>query len=175
MMIKKQFCCESDAVRKWGCCCSVTQSCRLFATPWTVSCQAPLSFTVSWSFLRLMSIELMIPSNHLIYHWILSVKRHWEPQIHRKQWWTLWFSNLYANIPPSSILPANSIQSLVTDSQNCSQILTSGNVSMWGHGWAMVMVIPCVNEHIKPFSIYHSLVSTLFLLLSFIIIIKNDA
>ena len=37
-----------------------------FATPWTVACQASISFTISWSLLKLMSIELMMPSNHLI-------------------------------------------------------------------------------------------------------------
>ena len=39
---------------------------RLFATPWTAACQASLSFTISWSFLKLMSIESVMPSNHLI-------------------------------------------------------------------------------------------------------------
>ena len=39
---------------------------RLFATPWTTACQASLSITNSWSLLRLMSIELVMPSNHLI-------------------------------------------------------------------------------------------------------------
>ena len=39
---------------------------QLFATSWTAARQAPLSFTVSWSLLRLMSIELVMPSNHLI-------------------------------------------------------------------------------------------------------------
>ena len=38
----------------------------LFVTPWIVTCQASLSFTVSWSLLKLMSIELVMPSNHLI-------------------------------------------------------------------------------------------------------------
>ena len=37
-----------------------------FATPWTAACQASLSITNSWSLLKLMSIELVIPSNHLI-------------------------------------------------------------------------------------------------------------
>ena len=37
---------------------------RLFATPWTAARQASLSIT--WSILKLMSIELVIPSNHLI-------------------------------------------------------------------------------------------------------------
>ena len=39
---------------------------QLFATPWTVALQAPLSFTVSCSLLKLMCIELMMLSNHLI-------------------------------------------------------------------------------------------------------------
>ena len=39
---------------------------RLFATPWTAACQASLSFTFSCSLLKLMSIELVMPSNHLI-------------------------------------------------------------------------------------------------------------
>ena len=39
---------------------------QLFATPWTEACQAPLSFTVSQSLLRFMSIESVMPSNHLI-------------------------------------------------------------------------------------------------------------
>ena len=38
----------------------------LFATPQTAACQASLSFTVSQSLLKLMSIELLMPSNHLI-------------------------------------------------------------------------------------------------------------
>ena len=38
----------------------------LFATPWTTACQASLSITNSWSLLKLMSIELVMPSNHLI-------------------------------------------------------------------------------------------------------------
>ena len=39
---------------------------QLFATSWTAARQAPLSFTISWSLLRLMSIESVMPSNHLI-------------------------------------------------------------------------------------------------------------
>ena len=36
------------------------------ATPWTATCQDSLSFTISWSLLKLMSLESMMPSNHLI-------------------------------------------------------------------------------------------------------------
>ena len=39
---------------------------RLFATPWTAACQASLSITNSQSFLKLMPIETVMPSNHLI-------------------------------------------------------------------------------------------------------------
>ena len=35
-------------------------------TPWTAACQASLSITNSWSLLKLMSIELVMPTNHLI-------------------------------------------------------------------------------------------------------------
>ena len=39
---------------------------RLFTTPWTAAHQASLSVANSWSLLKLMSIESVMPSNHLI-------------------------------------------------------------------------------------------------------------
>ena len=45
---------------------SVAQSCPKFATPGTAACQASLSITNSRSPLKLMSIELVMPSNHCI-------------------------------------------------------------------------------------------------------------
>ena len=39
---------------------------RLFVTPWTAACQASLSITSSQSLFKLMSIESVMPSNHLI-------------------------------------------------------------------------------------------------------------
>ena len=38
----------------------------LFATPWTAACHTSLSITNTWSLLKLMSIELVMPSNYLI-------------------------------------------------------------------------------------------------------------
>ena len=38
----------------------------LFETPWTAARQASLSFIISWSLLKLMSVESVMPSNHLI-------------------------------------------------------------------------------------------------------------
>ena len=42
-------------------CCSVT-----LCDPWTAACQPSLSFTISWSLLKLMLTESAMPSNHLI-------------------------------------------------------------------------------------------------------------
>ena len=54
------------------CCCSVTQLCLTLCDP--VNCRMPcfLSFTISWNLLKFMSIESLMPSNHLIlYHPLL--------------------------------------------------------------------------------------------------------
>ena len=39
---------------------------QLFATPWAAACQTSLSFTIFWSLLKCMFIELVMLSNHLI-------------------------------------------------------------------------------------------------------------
>ena len=39
----------------------------LFGTPWTAACQASLSFIISWSLLKLMSMESVVPSNNFIF------------------------------------------------------------------------------------------------------------
>ena len=44
---------------------------RLFVTPWTAACQASPSITNSWSLLKLVSIESVMPFNHLILCWSL--------------------------------------------------------------------------------------------------------
>ena len=48
------------------CFCSVAKSVSDPVTPWTAARQASLSFTVSCSLLKLMSVESVMPSNHLI-------------------------------------------------------------------------------------------------------------
>ena len=69
--------CLTDTILPWFCklnflcstCKWVQFSCSVVSnsvTPWTAACQASLSITNSWSLLRLMSIELVMPSNHLI-------------------------------------------------------------------------------------------------------------
>ena len=49
---------------------------RLFATPWTAACQASLSITISRNLLKLMSIELVMLSNHLIFCHPLLLQHH---------------------------------------------------------------------------------------------------
>ena len=55
----------------WECICAIISSvqllshAQLFVTPWTGARQASLSITNSWSLLKLMSIESVMPSNHL--------------------------------------------------------------------------------------------------------------
>ena len=39
----------------------------LFAIPWTAACQASLSITITWNLVKFMSIEWVMPSNHLIF------------------------------------------------------------------------------------------------------------
>ena len=48
------------------CCCAVTKVHPTLWIPWPAACQAPRSFTISQSLLKLMSIESVMPSNHLI-------------------------------------------------------------------------------------------------------------
>ena len=45
-------------------CCSLAQWCPEFTTRWTAACQASLSFAVSWSLLKFMSILSVMLSNH---------------------------------------------------------------------------------------------------------------
>ena len=53
-------------LRQVCCYCAVAKSVRLLATPWAAACQASLSFTISQSSLKLMSLTRWCPSNHLI-------------------------------------------------------------------------------------------------------------
>ena len=74
---------------------------QLLLTTWTGALQAFLSFTISWSLLRLVSFELMIPSNNLILCFPLLLKSFpasgslplsWLLHIRRPKYWTFSFS-----------------------------------------------------------------------------------
>ena len=49
----------------WLCCCSVVQSCPTLCDPMDCSTPGFPSFTISWSLLKFMSIESVMPSSHL--------------------------------------------------------------------------------------------------------------
>ena len=57
---------QSQSTREGVCCCSVAQLCPAFFFLWTAARQCSLSFTISCSLLKLMAIESVMPSNHLI-------------------------------------------------------------------------------------------------------------
>ena len=79
-----------------------------FATPWTVACQASLSFTISQSLFKLMSTELVMPSNHLILSHLLlflasifpSIRVFSNESVLRIRWpkyWSFSYSINYSN------------------------------------------------------------------------------
>ena len=80
----------------------------LFATPWTAACQASLSITNSWNLLKLMSIESVTPSNHLIlWHPLLLlpsifpiIRVFWNESVLRIMWPK--FSSFSLSISPSN-------------------------------------------------------------------------
>ena len=80
----------------------------LFVTPWTAACQASLSITNSWSLLTLMSIESVMPSNHLILCCSLllppsifsSIRVFSNESVLCIRWWKYWSFSF--NISPSN-------------------------------------------------------------------------
>ena len=81
---------------------------RLFGTPWTAARQASLSITSSRSLLKLMSIELLMPSNHLILcrpllllpSIFLSIRVFFNESTFRMRWPEYWSFSF--NISPSN-------------------------------------------------------------------------
>ena len=81
---------------------------KLFETPWTAASQASLSITISQSLLKLTSIELVMPSNHLVLcHPLLllssifpSIRNFSNESVLRIRWPNYWSLNF--NISPSN-------------------------------------------------------------------------
>ena len=81
----------------------------LFVTPWTAACQASLSFTISWSLLKLMSIESVMPSNHLFFCCLFSFYLQFFPasvSFPMSQLFTSGDQNVGTS-PSASVLPMN--------------------------------------------------------------------
>ena len=96
---------------------------RLFVTPWTAALQASLSITKSQSMLKLMSIKLVMPSNHLILCCPLSLPLIFpsimvfsnEPALHIRwpKYWSFSFS----------ISPSNEYSGLISFRIDCLGLL----------------------------------------------------
>ena len=75
---------------------SVAQSCLTFGhAAWTTACQASISITNSWSLLKLMSVELVMPSNHFILCRLLLLLPSVFPSIRESvlpRWWPKYWS-----------------------------------------------------------------------------------
>ena len=129
----------------------------LFMTPWTVARQASLSFTISWSLFKLMSIASVMPSNHhILCHPVLLL-----PSLFPDIWsfkMCLLFAKGGQNIGVSastSILPMNT--------QDWSPLGWTGWISLQSKGLSRVFSNTTVQKHqifstqlsLKPKSYIH--------------------
>ena len=81
---------------------------QLFVNPWTASCQASLSITNSQSLLKLMSIKLVMPSNHLLLPSIFPSIRVFSNESALHIWWPKYWSFSF------SISPSNEYSGLIS-------------------------------------------------------------
>ena len=109
---------------------SVTQSCLTFVTPWTAAHQASLSITNFRSLLKLMTIESVMPSNHLILYCLLlllpsiflSIRVFSNESVLRIRWPKYWSFSF-------SISPSNEYSRLISFKSDCLTSLLSKGLS----------------------------------------------
>ena len=114
----------------------------LFVTSWTAACQASLSFTMSRSLLKLMSVKSVMPSNHLILCHPLLLLPSIFPRL-----MVFSMSHLFASggqsigaLASASVLPMN-IQRMVTSVKTCLSPCKMTESSPWdlpikSHYWS---------------------------------------
>ena len=114
---------------------------RLFVTPWTTACQASLSITNSQSSLKLMSVESVMPSNHLILcHTLLLL-----PSIFSS---IRVFSNESAlRISGQNIGVSASTSVLPMNIQDWSPLGWTGWISLQSKGLSRVLSDPTLQKH----------------------------
>ena len=122
---------------------------QLFATPWMAARQASLSITISKSLLKVMSIESVMPSNHLIlcrplllpsiFPSIRVFSKESALHIRWPKYWSFSFNISSSNEHPRLISFYTSCNSRVfTNSQSCSicgcpGLLTVSGLFQWGN------------------------------------------
>ena len=114
---------------------------RLFATPWTAARQASRSITNSWSSPKLMSIELVMPSNHLILCRLLLLLPSIFPSIRSSQMSQLfaWGDQSIGVSSLTSVLPVNT--------QDWSPCGWTGWISLHSKGLSRVFSNTTVQKH----------------------------
>ena len=107
---------------------------------WTVACQASLSFTISWSLLKLMSIESVMPSNHLVlchplllFSILLSIR--------------VFSNNLALHIRSSKYWSFTSVSVLPVNIQDWFPLELTGLISLHSKGLSRVFFNTTVQKH----------------------------
>ena len=103
---------------------------RLFATPWTAAHQASLSITNPWSLRKLMSIESVMPSNHLILCHSLLLLPSIFPNIRWPKYWSF-------SLPSNHLILCHSLLLLPSIFPNIK----------WPKYWSFSFNISPSNEH----------------------------
>ena len=108
---------------------------QLFATPWTAAHQASLSITNSWSFLKIMSIKSVMPSNHLILCHPLS--------------------SCLQSFPPSGSFPMS--QSFASGGQGIgvsgsTSVLPVNSQDWFPLGWTVLLLLLSRFSHVRLFA-----------------------
>ena len=116
--------------RNYCCCCSVISD---SVSPWTAALQASLPSTISWSLLRLISIESVMPSNYLILYCPFS-----SGSFPRSQFFTSGGQNIRASAS-ASVLPMNI--------QGWSPLGWTGWISLQSKGFSRVFSNTTVQKH----------------------------
>ena len=117
----------------------------LFATPWTAACQASLSITNTWSLLKLMSIQLVMPSSsHLILYSPLlllpsifpSIRVFSNESVLRIRWPKYWTFNF-------SISPSNEYSGLISFRRDWLDLLAAQRTLKSQHHSSKTSILQC--------------------------------
>ena len=126
---------------------------QLFAIPRTAACQASLSFTISRSLLKLMSIESVMPSNHLILCCLLlssifpSIRVFFNELVLHITWPKYWSFSF-------SISPSNEYSGLISFTIDCFALLAIQGTpkSLLQHHSSKASILQCSAFFMVQFS-----------------------
>ena len=116
---------------------------QLFVTPWTAARQAPLFITNSQNLLKLMSIESVMPSNHLVLWHPLLLLPSILPSFRVFSWWV---SQFFASGGQSTgVLASSSV--LAMNIQDCFSLGLTGLISLQSKGLSRIFSNTTVQKH----------------------------